>query len=141
MIKKLIIISVIFGLLSPILTFAQFAQNQPPTPPETLEEAQTMGLKILKAFPQALKGPWQEALRIWGKMADIFSNCWNSYVLPWLKSLWQKITVPFKTEIERRKPIIEEEFKKEKEEAKEEIKTETSKAGKTLWERLKELIK
>jgi len=39
--------------------------------------------------------------------------------------------------VEKRKPIIEEEFKKEKEELKEEVPEVT----KSLWEKFKELIK
>lgn len=139
--KKIITILILFGFLLPILAFAQFAQNQPLTPPETLEEAKTMGEKILIAFPQALKEPWQEALRIWGRMADIFSNWWNYHIFPWLKSIWHKILSIFIQETERRKPIIKEEFEKEKKEIKEEIKQEVPKAGKSLWERFKELIK
>lgn len=139
--SKLIVIFLIGGLILPIFSFAQFTQNQPPTPPETLKEAETLGAKILKGLPQALKEPWQKALRVWEGMWNWAKGIWNSYILPWLKSIWQKITVPFKKEIERRKPIIEEEFKKEKKEMKEEIKTELPKTGKTLWERLKELLK
>jgi len=134
----IIIILSIAGLLLPGFSFAQ---NQPSTPPETLEGTKTIGEKILKDLPQALKEPWQEAMRVWGKMADIWSGWWNSYILPWLKSFWQNIKAPLIKEMERRKPIIEEEFEKEKKEIKEEIKIEASKTGKSLWDRFKELIR
>jgi len=100
-----------------------------------------MGERVLQGLPQAIKEPWQEALRVWGKVFDVFSWLWNSYISPWLKNIWYKISVPFKKEVERRKPLIEEEFEKEKIEMKEEIKTETSKTGKSLWERFKELLR
>lgn len=121
--NKLILIFIMLGLVLPCFAFAQ---NQLPTLPKDLKGAGKTGGDILK---------------IWGKMADIFSDWWNSYIFPWFKSLWQKIKAPLIKEMERRKPIIKEEFKKEEKQAKEEIKVETSKAGKTLWERFKELIK
>lgn len=74
-------------------------------------------------------------------MFNIFSGWWDSYIVPWLKNIWYKISVPFKKEAERRKPLIEEEFEKEKTQMKEEIKTEIPKTTKSLWERFKELLK
>jgi len=141
---KIIPILVIVGFLIANLGFA-VEIGQTPKAPETLEEAKTMGEKVLTGLPRALKEPWREALGIWGRMADIFSNFWNSYIFPWLKSIWHQITIPFKKEMERRQPIIEEEFKKEKkeikEEIKEEIKVELPETTKSLWQRFKELIK
>lgn len=133
MIKKIIIVSVVISFLLSGFSFAQ-GINQVPKMPGTLEGASTIGLN-------ALKQGWQEALRTWGRMADIFFNLWKTYILPWTKSLWQKIKTPFIKEIEKRKPIIEEEFKKEEKEIKEEIKVEASRAGKSLWQRFKELFK
>jgi len=140
MIKKIIIILAIGGLLFPNLSFVQEV-NQSPKAPETLEEAGRIGERILQGLPQAIKEPWQEALRVWGRMFNILSNFWNSYIFPWLENIWYKISVPFKKEVERRKPIIEEEFEKEKIEMKEEIKTEVPKTTKSLWDRFKELLR
>jgi len=117
----LLIISFLLIIISPLV----LAQA-----PETLEEAKEMGEKMLWGFPEALKGPWQEALGIWGRMADWFKNIWDSYIYPWFWNILGK-------EVERRKPEVIEEFEKEKEEMKEDI----PKATKSLWERFKELIK
>ena len=43
-------------------------------------------------------------------------------------------------EVERRKPIIEQEIEKEKQELKEELQKQGSKAGQNLWERFKALF-
>ena len=136
----IIIILSIAGLLLPNFVFLQEI-NQLPQAPETLKQAKTMGERVLQGLPQAIKEPWQEALRVWGKVFDVFSWLWNSYISPWLKNVWYKISVPFKTEMERRKPLIEEEFQKEKTEMKGEIKTEIPKTTKSLWDRFKELLR
>lgn len=138
---KIISILVMTSFLMSNFAFAaEINQTNLPMMPGSIGEAKTIGLKILEGLPQALKGPWREALGVWGKMADIFSGWWNAYISPRLKSSWQKIKAPLLKEIERRKPIVKEEFKKQEQEMKGEIKTEVSGAGKSLWERLKELF-
>jgi len=136
MIKKLIPIIVIFGLLLPSFSFAQ---NQAIEQPETLEEAKEMGKKALevskKELPGILEKIWEEdVLPIWEKMYNWFLiNIWPE-IEGWFK---KEVEPRVKEEVEKRKPIIEEEFKKEKEEAKEELPEVT----KSLWEKFKELIK
>lgn len=98
--------------------------------PESLEEVASLIKRIIRGFPEAMKGVWREA-------ADWFKGLWNSYIFPWLQGIWHKILGFLGKEVEKRKPEIEEEFEKEKEEMREEI----PKAGKTLWQRFKELIK
>jgi len=136
MIKKLIPIIAILGLLLPSFSFAQ---NQAIEQPETFGEAKEMGEKALKTTQRELPGIldkiWKEdVLPVWQKMYRWFKiNIW-----PTIESWFKKEVEPrVKEEAERRKPIIEEEFKKEKEEVKEELPGVT----KSLWERFKELIK
>ena len=136
--KKTITILILFELLLPSFYFVQAAnQSSLPQSPETLKEAEIVGGKILKLLPETLKGIWQEALGIWQTMGKRAKNFSDSYIWPWFQNIWQKIQSSFGKEIEERKPVIEEEFKKEKEE----MKTELPKVGKPLWERFKELIK
>jgi len=130
----------LFGLILPSFVLAQDT-DQPVGAPQTIEGAKDFVMKILKAIPEALKGPWQEAVGIWQKMADWFKNFWDSYVFPFFQNIWQKILAFLGKEIEVKKQEIKEEIEKEKEEIKEEIKEEASEAGKSLWERLKDLIK
>jgi len=104
--------------------------------PETFEEAKSLGERILIGLPEALKKPWQEALVVWERMLGWFKNFWRSYISPWLKIIWQKIYSLLGKEVEKRKPEIQEEFEKEKQEMKGEI----PKIGKSLWQRFKELI-
>jgi len=126
--KKTIIILVI---LSVFLSSCAFAQNQKIEAPETIEEARGWLEKvweiIKKNLPGIINKIWKEqVLPVWQKMFEWFrQNC------------WVKIEGLFRKEVEKRKPMIEEEFKKEKEELKEEL----PKTGKSLWEKFKELIK
>jgi len=122
-----LMILLIFGLILPGFSFAQ---NQKILIPATLEEGWLIIQNFFKifceSFPRILKNIWNnEVLPVWSKM-------WE-----WFKiNIWMKIEGFFKREIEMRKPVIEEEFKKEKEE----LKTEIPQVKKSLWERLKELI-
>lgn len=127
-----IIILSIAGLL-----FSSFSFAQSPTAPKTLEEAKTIGERILINLPEALKNPWQKALQVWEGMLNWFRNFWDSYITSWFQSIWQKIASFLAKEVEKRKPEVKEEFEKEKQEMKEEI----PKVTKSLWERFKELIK
>ena len=137
MLKKIIIILIIFGIFLPSFgsinsSRVAFAQAQSIAPPETFGEAKEKGGKVLettlKELPKRLEKIWkEEALPLWQKTYNWFKKtCWDPYLGPF-----------FKKEIEKRKPIIEEEFKKEKEELKE----EAPELSESLWERFKELIK
>jgi len=134
--KKIIVISIIFGILLPSFSFAQPQSFQTP---ETLEEAKEMGEKALgttqEKLPGILEKIWKEdVLPVWEKMYSWFlTNIWPK-IEGWFK---KEVELRAKEEIEKRKPIIEEEFKKEKEEIKEEL----PKVTKSLWEKLKELIR
>ena len=143
--KIIINFLVILGLILPCFSFAQ---KEVTSPPETLEEVKTIGMKALKLLPETLKGIWQEALGIWQTMGKRAKNFSDSYIWPWFQNILHKIQSSFGKEIKQRKPMfnelkihftsdIEEEFKKEKEE----MKTEIPKVGKSLWERFKEIIK
>jgi len=132
--KIIINFLVILGLILPCFSFAQ---KEVTSPPETLEEVKTIGMKALKLLPETLRGIWQEALDIWQIMGKKAKNFSDSYIWPWFQNIWQKIQSFFAKEIEERKPGIEREFKKEKEEMKEEI----PKVGESLWKRFKEIIK
>ena len=105
--------------------------------PESIEGAKKMGEKAWKAIPEGLEKAWNDAVIIWQKMIEDIKNFWNLKIKTILESFWKKI----EKEILIRKPIIEEEFEKEKIEMKEDIESGAPKAGKNLWERFRELIK
>ena len=116
-----------------------FAQNQSAEIPETIGEAKSFGEEIFKLLPNAVKKVWQEQAKpLWERT---WVKWWNVYIKPFLQNTWQKITDFFGKTIKEQKPLIEQEFEKETQELKEEIKKEIPKAKKTIWERLKELIK
>jgi predicted PurR-regulated permease PerM len=129
--EKLKIITIFLMISGLILPSFSLAQNQIIKIPETLREAKEMGEKALK--------------EAWKQLPGIIEKIWEEQVLPvWQKmwkwfqeNVWQKIASLFQKEAEKRKPIIEEEFQKEKEELKEELPGTT----KSLWEKLKEFLK
>ncbi len=125
---KIIIILSISGLILPNLCLGETSGTA--GPPKTLEELKETGLKVLRFLPDILKKGW-EATIYWLK------KIWQSYIYPFFHKIWQKIDSLFGKEIEQRKPIIKEEFKKETEEMKKEVPLVT----KSLWEKFKELIK
>jgi len=114
--KKIIVISIICGILLPSFSFAQFQSFQTP---ETLEEAKEMGEKALETTQEKLPGIlekiWKEdVLPVWEKMYEKWSEWWDSSTQPWFQNIWEKITALFGKEAKKRKQIIEEEFKKKK---------------------------
>lgn len=134
--EKLIIISLIIGLVLPGIAFTQ--ENKPLLqPPNTLKEAKIIVFKVLGPIWETLKKIGQGILEVLKKIWDWIRSIWNFYIFPFFQNIWQKIQSFFGKEVgkevERRKEIIKEEFPKEKEEIKEE--------GKSLWQRFKELIR
>lgn len=116
--KKVFVLTLL--ILIPIISFAQ------PKAPKDFEEAKGLGTKFLELMPKVAEE---------GTKAFIhqLKKIWNSYVMPALKWLWSLLGA----EVEERKPLIKEELQKEKEEMKQEI----PKAGRSIWERFKDLIK
>lgn len=137
--RIILFITISSVLVNVVLPSVSFAQSSPQASglPETLEGAKSVGIKALRLFPETFKGIWQEALGAWQVIFKKIKNFWANYINPWFQSLWGTIDNSFKKELKRREPIIEEEFKKEQKE----IKEEAPRVGKSLWERFRELIK
>ena len=115
------------------LTYLPFnikAQDEIPLhAPKDLEEIQEFGEGMLDAgkekLPDIIKGVWdEEVIPIWQKMYDWFDL-----------NIGSKFKELFDEEVEKRKPVIEQEYEKEKKEVKEELPIVTQ----SLWERLLEL--
>lgn len=100
-----LIASSVFALL-PLILRAQVKI------PENFTEAKGRGIRVIEELPKAIKNIWQEnVLPVWRKMADWFQvNIWSKI---WK---WGGKEAQTKTEIGRRKTIISEEWRKEKEE-------------------------
>lgn len=112
----------ILGLIAP--TFG-LAQTSPV--PQTVEEAESLGLKILDKLPGAIKDVWQnQALPIWWNMWLWAKGFWESTLGAKVETLWQK----FLNLIGKESPDIEGEFQKEKQEMQ-----------KDLWDKFLELLK
>lgn len=129
MVRKLYISIIVLSIISLGLVNFVFAQN--PEIPADLNQTQKIGEGIWKTIrqtlPDAVKNIWQEqVLPVWQKMLDWFNQ-----------KIGFKIKGLFLGEIEKRGPIIKDEFQKEKQEVKE----EAPKVGQSLWEKFKELIR
>ncbi len=135
---KYLSIFLITGFLLTLVVPLSFAQQNQGTQklPETIEEAKTLGERILWSFPEALKKIWREAMAIWKTMLGWFKSFWHSYISPLLQNIWYRINSFLGREIEKRKPEIRKELEKEKEE----IKEEAPRVGKSLWQRFKDII-
>ncbi len=129
--KRAITLLIILGIILPVFSFAGQVPLGIVSPPKTLEEAKEAAKQAEKELPGIMREIWKnEALPIWQK------------TLFWLKiNVWFKFYNWLKPEFEKRKQFFKENFKKEKEEIKEEIKAEAPKIGKSLWEKIKGLIK
>ena len=82
--SKLIIILLIVVLILPSFVFGQKL-------PETWEDFKGIGQRFLDNILGALKGAWQEAVKIWKKIIGWIGNIWKSYIFPFLEFIWQKI--------------------------------------------------
>jgi len=132
--KRGVALLILFGAL--LVGFSSAQESRGATMPEGLDDFKKIGERFLdvvrKDLPGIITGIWKkEVLPFWQKMGDWFKeNIFDPYINPF-----------FKKEIEPRGPVIEEEFEKEKEELKEDIKTEMPEAGRSIWERIQDLIK
>jgi Na+-transporting methylmalonyl-CoA/oxaloacetate decarboxylase gamma subunit len=160
MTKILMSLSLLFLVFSGTC-FAQVNENSTEPPieaPKTLEEGKDLikkgGEKVVEVMPGVIKKIWrEEAVPIWKGMWQWAKDIWKNYAVKTFNFLWYdnlkpgiKETIQFikdevrefiGKEVATKKPIIEEEFEKEKEEMKEEIPQSTH----SLWQRFKNLFK
>jgi endo-1,4-beta-mannosidase len=131
---QLFIISlIIFSLILPIFSYAQTPQYTAQMP-QTMEEAKSLGLKILERLPDAVKEIWQkEALPFWRKMWQEAQGPLNTYIKPFFEKWWNKFLSLLGKEVEKRRPVLEPVLE-------EELQKETKEMQKDLWERFKELL-
>jgi len=106
--------------------------------PETIEDAQEFGQKILQGIPEAVQEVWKtQVMPLWTNMWSTAKNIWDTTMSSFVKGLRDQVLSFFGQEIEKRKPFIEEEFQREKEELKQELEQKIPEPGKTLWNRIK----
>jgi len=122
--KTIINLSLAFSLVLPSFCFAQ---EQTSPMPQTIEEAESLGMRILTALPEAVKKVWrEEALPFWQKMWAWAQGPWNSYIKPKVEFWWQR----FLSLLGKETPDLEKEFQKERKEME-----------KDLWHRFRDLLK
>ncbi|OGG47033.1 hypothetical protein A2671_02155 [Candidatus Kaiserbacteria bacterium RIFCSPHIGHO2_01_FULL_49_13] len=109
--------------------------------PETLDDAKEGVLnvsdKIMAAIPGVISGIWErEVVPVWKSMWNwVQEEVWQRRVQPALETLIDKVMEFFGKEVEKRKPLIEQEFEQEKQELKQDIENYGKDAGKGLWAR------
>jgi hypothetical protein len=127
MTKRYLIFIIIIGIL--INTSFVFAQEVPSTPGEVEQAGETLKEIVKQESPGVFRQTWND-------FAGFFKTIWNSYIFPLLRFAWNEIVSILGKEVEQRRPEVEEEFRKETEEMKEDI----PKTTKSLWQRFKDLI-
>lgn len=118
--KIILSILAIVMITSPVLAF-----SEAPQAPQNLEEAQSLGQKFLEGLPNVAKEGFREFI-------GLLKNIWFSYIMPAIRKVWSLLD----QKVEEKRPAIERELQKEKEEIIQEI----PKAGKSLWQRIKDLF-
>ncbi len=78
----------------------------------------------------------QGVFKLFSELWNMVKYIWNTYLLSLFNNLWSRVYWFLGKQVEQRKAGVEEEFKKETQEMKEDI----PKTTKSLWQRLKELI-
>ncbi len=122
MFKTVINSLLILSFVLPGISLAQGVEQ-----PKTVAEAESLGMKILTALPDAIKKVWQEeALPLILKMWHWAKNVWDGYLAAPVNSLWNK----FLHLLGKESPDIKQEFQKEKQEMQQD-----------LWTRFKGLLK
>jgi len=124
--KYIIFIITISILLNSGVVFAE--KDIPIGAPNTIDEAQWLGQRIMNDIPGAFKTAWREGVYI-------FAKAWG-WIFGVLKSIGNSLLSILDKEVERKRPEVEEEFNKEIEEMKEDI----PKTTRSLWERFKDLV-
>lgn len=105
----------------PTLSLAQTTQV-----PQTIGEAQTIGLGILQKLPNAIKDVWQnQALPIWLNMWSWTKSTWQGGTGQEVSGLWDKVL----NWVGLQKPDLKQELQKKSEETQ-----------KDLWSRISDLI-
>ena len=133
--------------LVPAISFSQSSDPTNLKAPETIEEAKegilNIGDKVAEGIPGIVASIWEdEILPLAKKMATFAKEeIWERRLKPLGARLRQEIGNLLGEEVEKRKPLIEEELEQEKQEVKEEFKEQAGEAGKGLWERFRGLFR
>jgi len=115
--------------------------------PETLDEAKQGTLnvldKILAIGPGMIQNIWNtQAVSLWKDMWQwVSQELWQKRFQPIVQGLWDRLLALLGREVEKRAPLVEQEFQQEKQELAEELAQHGKNAGKGLWERFLDLFR
>lgn len=134
--------------MTPLFVSAQDTSTGTPRfeVPDTIREAaaqtETAGKRILSELWDAVHGLWRDrVIPIWGGMLQwTKETVWEQYMLPAGYRITDEMKRLLGREVEKRTPIIKEQLQEEKEEITEEVKTQASRAGTSIWQRFLSLF-
>ena len=145
--RHLVFFLIFLSFLAHPLFFGFAQTDQTFQVPDTIDEAKqgvlNIGDKIIRAIPEAVSNIWKnEVVPRWKAMWKwVMEEVWQKRVKPALETLWDKAMELLGKEVEKRKPLLEQEFEQEKQELKQDIETYGKSARKGLWERFQALFK
>ena len=106
-----------------------------------IEEAKEFGKQIGEQLPGEVEEIFNsEAMPVWRNMWAKFGVIWENTITVWIDSIVEKLTSLVGRQLDGKGTQLQEEFKKEKAELKEELKNEAEGVVDGIWERFKSLL-
>lgn len=143
-VRHLLFLAILLSFTIPLFALAQEIPNiqVPDTIDGVKEGVLNIGDKIIAAIPGAIAGIWKnEVMPLWRTMWKwTEEEIWQKRVQPAFETILDKIRELLGREVEKRKPLIEQEFEQEKRELQEDIENTLPSVKKSLWERFQALF-
>ncbi len=148
--KKIIMFLFIFSffIFNNNFVFSEIEQKVPQTKinlptaelPETIKEAEEIGIDFLNFLPGEMKKGWNNALSIWSNMYKYSFDLFNKYLKNHLISISYKTQKTLKNKIKETHGNLKKELIQEQQEIKKSAKQQSGKVTKSLWEIVKEKV-
>ncbi len=132
-------------MIIPSFSFAQGQTVSLPSAENIMSQSTDFIFKLLGVLPQGIGMALKDGINIaektlnllvgWGKIV------WARYLEPQVKTWERRLLRILNLEIQKRQPIIQQEFKKEEQEVQKDIQRAAEKSAESAWERLKEMIR
>jgi hypothetical protein len=149
--KKIIISLSIFSffILNTGVCFSEIEQKLPEVKinppkanlPQTIGEAEEIGIDFLNFLPGEMKKGWKNAVVIWINMYRYSINLFNRYIKSHIIIAWNKLSYKSKKKLDESNESLKKELIKEKEGMKESIEEKSERTTKSLWQLIKDRFK
>ena len=151
---KFVSIFIFISIIFPFVTLAQVDQvvtstsstSAPLELPENFSQSKNFIVPLLKKLPSISIGIFKQRVEpVWRKMAyrakNSWSRFWYSYLKPKIQVLIDKIVQDLNLKFKEKEPQIKENFQKQKKIIGQDIQKQIPGIKKTIWQRIKELLK